>query len=366
MGRIFYSMAGEGRGHAARVWVITEALRRHHDFRLFAPDQAYDFLAPKYAETEVAVQRIPGLRFRYRGNRLDFLSTAAHGMDYLWNMNGLVSEMYRLLRVEQPSLVLTDFEPALPRAARRAHVPFLSLNHQHFLVACDLSSLPIYLRQHAELMALVVRAYHQGQLATIISSFFSPPLKPGFHDVIQVGALLRPEIVDAERETHDHLLVYLRRSTPPRVLELLAKTGLETRIYGLGERPREGNLFFKPIDEQTFVEDLRTAGGVICAAGNQLLGESLFLGKPVLAVPEINHFEQRINAHFLKESGAGNWAFLEELTERDIAEYLERRRDYSARIDPDKINGNYRAIEVIRSYLPEPISYPRTLTTSVN
>ena len=63
MARILYSMCGEGRGHAARVRAIVEALRREHEIILLAPDDAYDFLASRYsaATSNVFIRRIPGL-----------------------------------------------------------------------------------------------------------------------------------------------------------------------------------------------------------------------------------------------------------------------------------------------------------------
>ena len=65
MATIFYSLAGEGRGHATRVRTIVEQLRSEHRFVIFAPGDAFDMLAPLYAESDVVVQRIEGLRFAY-------------------------------------------------------------------------------------------------------------------------------------------------------------------------------------------------------------------------------------------------------------------------------------------------------------
>ena len=77
MSTIFYSMAGEGRGHATRVRTVVENLRANHRLVLFAPGAAHDLLAPLYAGSEVEVRRIPGLVFHYDTlGRLDHLATA--------------------------------------------------------------------------------------------------------------------------------------------------------------------------------------------------------------------------------------------------------------------------------------------------
>nr|AIA95492.1 CAZy families GT1 protein [uncultured Pirellula sp.] len=69
MAKIFYSMAGEGRGHAVRVRTLTELLRQDHELHLFASDEAFDFLSRFYSAEgpDVRLLRIPGLRFHYSG-----------------------------------------------------------------------------------------------------------------------------------------------------------------------------------------------------------------------------------------------------------------------------------------------------------
>lgn len=360
MAKIFWSMAGEGRGHATRVRSIVEQLHEEvsdeHHFVLFASDQAYDFLAPCYADGSrtVEVRRIPGLRFRYREGRLSATKSLSGGLRYLRQLPGLVEHLKQAIRDKQPDLVITDFEPALPRAARACNVPFVSLDHQHFLVACDLSSLPTRLRGFAWLNSLAVRAYHSGASATIVSSFFQAPLKRGYEGVKQIGPLLRPEIRRAQSSRGDYLLSYLRPSTPAHVLDMLLASGREVRVYGLGERLAEGHLRFFPFDEQTFVDDLAGCAALVGAAGNQSLGEALFLGKPVLAMPERRHHEQLINAHFLAGMGVGEWMTMEQATTERLHQFCDRLEEYRGRLAGYRghLDGNAAAIAEIRRFLP--------------
>ena len=172
----------------------------------------------------------------------------------------ILTRLEKLLRRECPDLVITDFEPSLPRAALRCGIPFISLNHQHFLVANDLSKLPAPLRRSATFMGLIVGAYYSGQAETIVSSFYFPPLKPWYKHVKQIGVLLRPQILGACRERGKHLLAYIRKDAFPNVIEAFRQCGRPVRIYGLGNRPAEGNLDYRPIDDRAFVEDLATCG----------------------------------------------------------------------------------------------------------
>ena len=356
MARIFYSMAGEGRGHATRVRAIVEQLRPDHEFTLFAPAAAYDLLAAAYRGTDVRVLRIPGLMFHYSNGRMDFLRTIASAAGYLRKLMPLVRRLEVAIRDEQPDLLITDFDPALPRAAQHCGVPYLSIDHQNFLVDCDLSCLPWRLRTLANLMTPVVKAYYHRQATKVISSFYFPPLRHSRPNIVQAGVLLRPEVLEAIPERAGHLLVYLRRFASPAVLEALRRCGREVRIYGLGELPRTGLLRFLPVDEQMFLDDLASCDALISNAGNQLLGEALYLGKPVLAIPEAKNFEQEINAHFLKAEGGGDWVEADRFDLPTLMQFLHRIDQPWTAVNRHRINGLPDVLAVIRRHLPTEVA----------
>lgn len=359
MAKIFYSMCGEGRGHAARVRSIVDHLKHDHELVLFAPEQAHDFLAPKYecGADSVEVRRIPGMRFQYTGGQLDLYRSIAGGLTYLMRLHRVVDELAQTIRDERPNLVITDFEPALPRAAERCKVPYISLDHQHFLAACDLRSLPFGLRQWARAMRTAVRMHHWRQQATIVSSFFKAPLRVGSRNVQLVGPLLRPEILNAAPTLGDYFVSYLRPHTSPATVEMLQQCGRPIRVYGLGAREPDGNLTFHALDNQKFVDDVSGAAALIGAAGNQTIGEALYLGKPVLALPERKHHEQRINAHFVEQMGAGQAVTIEDLRprhlERFFASVAQCQRNV-ARYFRGQINGTPHALAAIQRFLPQP------------
>ena len=340
---------------------MVEALRNEHEVVLFAPGDAYEMLAPRYAGTGVRIYRIPGLHFHYDDRHvLSFWQTTQESARYLWRLPRLIAWLEILIRKECPDLVITDFEPALPRAAKRVGVPFISLDHQHFLVANDLSCLPNWMQLPAQAMGLIVRAFYSGQAETILSQFYAPPIRRGLSNVTQTGVLLRPEIVQSQSINGEHLVAYLRRKTCEAVLESMQQLGRPVHVYGLGERPPQGNVQFFRIDEQGFIADLASCHAVLCTAGNQLVGEALYLGKPVLAMPESNNFEQFINAWFLREGGAGDWVDPERITARHIRRFLAQHVDFAESIDRERMNGTPDALAVIARYLPRTSVAPVT------
>ncbi|MEN0110958.1 MAG: glycosyltransferase family protein [Planctomycetota bacterium] len=329
MRTIFYGVMGEGRGHAARARAMTERLRGEARVALFTSNDALAFLRTAYAgDAEVEVRDIPGLKFHYRGDQLNNVKTVTEGLRFWAALGRNARAMDDAFRSEKPDLVVTDFEPLVARAARRHGVPVVSLDHQHFLSTYDLTSLPKRLQRWAWLMSWSIWAFDLRQQRTIVSAFYKPPLRAACDGVTQVGPLLRPAVAERTAHRGGHVLSYLRRATPPRVVDLLTESPLPVKVYGLGDRPPRGAVTFHPIDEDTFLDDLAGCDCVVAAAGNQLLGEALHFGKPVLALPEEHHHEQNINACFLEQMGAGERRTLERFAGADLAGFLERREAY--------------------------------------
>lgn len=357
MATIFYSMSGEGRGHATRVRAIVEDLRTRHRVVLFAPGQAHSLLAPLYEGSDVEVRRIDGLAFHYgKDGILDYLGSARGALRMATRLPSLVGELRAALRVERPDLVVTDFEPLLPRAAEREGVPYVCIDHQHFLTEFSSRDLPPLHRFRAFLMGLAVQAIHRRQRLTVVSSFYRPPLKygPFRKPVKQVGVLLGQDILSCEPSDGGFLLVYLRRETPRRVLRVLARSGLEARIYGTGrEEGVEGNLSFHAIDRSSFVQDLSCCRALVSTAGNQVVGEALHLGKPVLALPETGNWEQEINGFWVERMGIGVCRDPRRLRSWDLAHFMANLDDFRRNMSKAGKAGNEDVARIVENVLAE-------------
>lgn len=325
MANIAISLCGEGRGHATRMCTLIERLDPGHQVLVYTSADAFDFLRQRFAGRmpNVRLEAIPGIVFQYVGGRLDVMRSIAAGLDYQARQIGpLVDRMIADLDAFEADLAITDFEPALPRAASRLGIPLASIDHQHFLLAYDLDALPWSLQWNAWFMSHAVWMYVADAADTVVSAFFRPPLRRGWEHVVQVGPLLRPEIVEVEPRPGDYVVSYLRRHTPFSAVDAIAACGLPVRVYGLGERESAGSVSFHAIDDRRFVHDLAGCRAVIAAAGNQLIGESLHLGKPLLVLPERAHSEQLMNAHFLAAMGCGTFAPLEEIDRARVQAFI--------------------------------------------
>jgi uncharacterized protein (TIGR00661 family) len=147
----------------------------------------------------------------------------------------------------------------------------------------------------------------------LITTFFRPPVRR--ERTTLVPPILRPEILAAQRRAPrggDHLLVYQTAESYGSLAATLAETGLECRIYGMRrgiqEEQVEGNLRYRPFSERGFIDDLASCRAVIAGGGFTLMGEAVYLHKPMLAVPVGRQFEQLLNARYLEREGFGRAA----------------------------------------------------------
>ena len=85
-----------------------------------------------YQAIDVVVRHIPGLAFHYTScHQLNKLKTGLKGLCYIAKYAALSRRLRADIEKETPDLVITDFEPTLPRVARHVGVPFISLDRQH-------------------------------------------------------------------------------------------------------------------------------------------------------------------------------------------------------------------------------------------
>jgi uncharacterized protein (TIGR00661 family) len=165
--------------------------------------------------------------------------------------------------------------------------------------------------------------------------------------------ILRPEILAARPEPGDHLLVYQTSTSNSTLPEILQRSGRECRIYGLRRDLTsdlvEGNLRYRPFSEAGFVDDLRTARGVIASAGFTLMGEAVYLRRPMLAVPVAGQLEQVLNARYLERLGYGLAA--DTLDDARLGEFLERIPDCEGRLASYTQDGNRDLLAALESSL---------------
>jgi uncharacterized protein (TIGR00661 family) len=160
--------------------------------------------------------------------------------------------------------------------------------------------------------------------AYLALSFFAAPVKK--RNTFLFPPILRQEVLSATAQTGDYVLIYVT-SPAKELAALLKQVRCKFVAYGFGIEGQEGNLQFKKPSLDGFLRDLAGAKAVIANAGFSLVSEALHLGKPYLAIPVKNQFEQTFNAYYVDKLGYGAW--WEDVGKEQIESFLFNLPYYS-------------------------------------
>jgi uncharacterized protein (TIGR00661 family) len=339
--RILYGVVGEGMGHATRSRVVLDHLAKHHEVRVVVSGRAHDYLKQAFGE-RLRVQKIWGLSIVYEDNAVRSFRTVlrnAKGAVRGWPEN--VKAYFDVTREFAPEVVVSDFETWSYLYAKNWMLPVISIDNMQIINRC--THPPEVLEGHGadfRLTKQIVKAKLPGAFHYLVTTFFYPEIRKrrtSLHPPI-----LRPEILAALPEPADHLLVYQTGTSNQRLPEVLKRSGVACRIYGLRrdltEDVRDGNLLYRPFSEQGFIDDLRTARGVVAGGGFTLMGEAVYLHRPMLSVPLEGQFEQVLNARYLEHLGYGHYA--ERITPESLGRFLEALPDLEQNLSAYRQDGN--------------------------
>lgn len=332
---LIYGVNGDGRGHAARALVLAPYLRPHYRLVFHSSQDALALLRQSFAgQDDISFVEVPGTRWIYRHRRICTWRSALHFLaQSLWLFPRAAKRLGNSWRDTPPAGVICDFEPVVARAAALAGLPMVALSHQHAMAVMDPAKLGLWPFQQ-----WIYRVYAWLNTprfgALVISSFFQLPLRAGVSEALVVGGLLRPELLQKgplPPRPEAAPLAYLRRhSRYQPVLNGLQKLAPGAVVFGLdvSQAPTLPGLRFCPIDADGFMSALAGAPFLVAASGHQLLCEALELQKPVLALYERAHDEQRLNARLWERAGYGMAVELERFDLPRLQLFLDRLPRY--------------------------------------
>jgi len=340
--RILYGVVGEGMGHAIRSRVVLEHLfAQGHEVEIMTSQRAVDFLGRRFPE----VHRIHGLHIIYEENRVRRGRTLwSNVQDGSAALPEQLRAYFRMVEDFTPEVVISDFESWVYFYAKLHRLPILSIDNMQIINRCNHGAeLLRDIRSEFNLTRAFVKSKLPGCDHYLITTFFHPTVRRKRTTLIP--PLLRSEILAAERTRGDHLLVYQTAEGHEQLPDALAAAGVPCRIYGmrraLSEDVQEGELLYRPFDERRFVEDLASARAVIAGGGYTLMGECVYLQKPMLSVPVRGQIEQVLNARYLQRAGYGRAA--DDVDALMLREFLQALPDHEAQLAAYEQDGNRAA-----------------------
>ncbi len=282
--KILYAIQGTGNGHMCRAIELLPHFMRHARVEVLVSGTQVDVPLPFSVK-----HRCKGLGFIFgeKGgiDRWATLRSVSH--------SGFIGEV-RKLPVEDYDLIVNDFEPVSAWAARLRNVPCIGLSHQA-AVLNNMSPQPDV-------------AHRTGM--TLLRHYAPSRKAFGFHFAKYDEATFTPVIRQAVRQRpineYGHCTVYLPSYSDKTILEVLSKCG-SMRWEVFSKRTRitytYGNVMVSPVLDDHFVRSMANSVGVLCGAGFETPAEALYLGKKLMVIPMIGHYEQQCNAAALARLG---------------------------------------------------------------
>ncbi len=349
--RIAYGVMGYGRGHAMRSGAVLPSLMAEHEVTVFAGADAYDVLAPNFPTVRIP---IIGYAYNERGGHSTSRTLSrnfAPMSDLLFGGAGsaLVEKEFRERGID---LVISDSEAWTHRAAQKLKIPRISYDHVGIIAYCK-PHFPPDLRLLGMRDAIGYRALMGIPERILISSFY--PAEPAYPNMHIVGPMLRPEVLKVQPRDGKFLLAYFNKGEHqylPHIDRALRLLDLPVVVYGTPFRGQSENLDFRAPSNEGFIRDLASCKAVLSTAGNQLIGEAIHFGKPILALPE-EAFEQRLNAFMIERMGVGMRGDRHRLTPSDIDRFMGNYEYHRSNMREHARDGHAEATETLHRYVNE-------------
>ena len=324
--RIFYSVCGEGMGHAIRSSVILEHLTKKYDVYIFSSERAYEFLSNKFDN----VFEIGGFNTVYENNvvrtkKTFFKALKANPTNLKEGYNVLYKECKRI----KPNIIISDFENYASMLSKLMNIPLISLDNIHMLTQCEYDYPP---HHRADMLTAkaVTKSYILRPKRHIITTFFYPPLKHPNMTALY-PPVLREEIMKLEPVGGDHVLVYQTAESSINLMEELKKLDYKFIVYGFNKDDVDENLTYRSFNEKQIFEDMRTAKAIIVNGGFTMISEAIYLKKPIYSTPAHKNFEQILNGFYVEKLGFGEYH--DDLDVNKIESFLDNLDKYQENLN---------------------------------
>jgi uncharacterized protein (TIGR00661 family) len=341
--RILYGVVGEGMGHATRSRVtLTHLQAAGHEVEIVVSGRAHALLEKAFPAMKV--HRIAGLNMIYEDNAVKKGRTALDFLKKLPSFGDNAETFERLDTTFDPQMVISDFESFSYLYGKAHDLPIASIDNMQVINRCEIDvEIPVELKTSFMTAKNIVKAKLPRCGAYVITSFFYPPTRKPRTRL--VPPILRDAVLDAERSQGEHVLVYQTSDSFTELVPTLRRLPGTFVVYGLNRDEQLGNVTLKSFSEEGFVRDLASCRAVLAGGGYSLMGEAVYLGKPMLAVPLEGQFEQTLNALELQKLGYGEYH--RGLGEAAIGQFLDRAPEYTRALSAHKQDRNTQLLSIV-------------------
>ena len=341
--KIFYGICGDGRGHAARSFALIEKLQSiGHDVTVFTFDEAYELLSIS-GIPDHKIFKIAGLRFGQNESGISIVETIKNAWNFFFEAKkDLRSIKSEIRKSGKPDLIISDFEPLLPRIAIYFGIPYITIDNQHKFCTPLREGFSFWLQLYSALAGIFISQYIPKPTLSIISTFHNCTNLQGY-DRIEI--MLREQYVKRAVRYDGPILVYVRNPVHIKVSEVIATLPNKFVFYG-PKGTISPNIEYKNTSYGEFADDLARCSAVIACGGNQLMGEAKYFGKKVMAIPMPMQWEQEINALYVEKEKIGECCYLSDFSRERVTAFIEKEFKKQ-----ETKNGIDQAIELLGPFI---------------
>jgi uncharacterized protein (TIGR00661 family) len=314
--RALFIVQGEGRGHLTQAISLAQILQSAGHEVVGAWVSVADgrpvasFFADQFTAPIIPVEG-PGLVYCPKTNALDLVKTSRRALKNLRLYRHSLRQLHNDIERERPDVVINFFEllGGLTYALYRPSAPMVCIAHQCLGLHPDF---PFPAGKWLDRLTFkwLVRMNAWGATELLGLSFDKQADVPE-QRLRVVPPLLRREVTALRPTTEPYLLAY---TTQPGLKTEVLKAHHEhpevaIRYFHAGVQASEervdNTLTYCKIDGQRYLETMQHSQAVVTTAGFESVCEALYLGKPVLMIPQPNHYEQMGNALDGQRAGVG-------------------------------------------------------------
>lgn len=282
--KIFYAIQATGNGHISRAMQLFPYLQKFGtvDFFLSGNNVSLDINLP--------------IKFKSKGCSLHY--SKCGGLNY-WDIvkNIKPTQIYKdanALPLQNYDVVINDFDSITALACKLQKVHSVQLGHQASFISKN-----------------TPRPEKKSVLGEMILKHYAPsPKNIGLHfekyDSFIYPPIIKDEIINAEPKNLKHITVYLpsfQKDCLEKAFHKLSDVQFHWFLNDVTFKYTDGNISYYPVNKELFNESLINCHGIITGGGFETPSEALYLGKKILSIPILNHYEQECNAAALKKLG---------------------------------------------------------------
>ncbi|RRB02697.1 glycosyltransferase family protein [Larkinella rosea] len=314
--RILFLVQGEGRGHLTQALSLAQLVETAgHEVIGALVGVTHNRPTPTFFSEQfpapITPLPSPGLVYHTRTNALQPSKTTWKALLNARTYRRSIRQIRDVIESQKPDLVVNFYEllGGLTYGFYRPSVPMICVAHQ-YLAFHPQFQFPAGQYMDRLLFKLTSRFTAWGAREMLALSFDQQPDVPGSRLRV-VPPLLRQEVLDRKPASGDFFLAY---TTQPGLVAELVRAhrqhpAIPLRVFHSGTQATEERidetLTYHAINGQRFLDAMQGCRAVVTTAGFESVCEAFYMGKPVLMIPQPNHFEQACNALDGERAGVG-------------------------------------------------------------